>query len=93
METKFKTIDNNEFKKLLAKIKRQTAYNNHSEALMSIADFFGYEEYYKLFRDYSERDGLSIEEYYAICAAKDRMFIIIQAEYGADVIKRIDEVL
>ena len=93
METKFKTFDNKEFEQLLEEIEEQTAYNNHSEALMSIADFFGYDEYYKLFKDYSERDGLSMKEFNARCDAKDRMFIIIQAEYGADVIKRINEVM
>ena len=93
MEKNFKTYDSKKFNKLVSAVEQETSYNNHSEALTKIADFFGYDEYYHMYKVYSEMDGLTIEDFNKRCEIKDRMFYIIQAEYGSEVVARLDKVL
>ena len=93
METNVKTLNNKRFGILVKNVKIDTSYNLHSEALVEIAEFFGYEEYISKFKEYSEKETLTVEDFNVRCEVKDRMFFIIQAEYGNDVVERLDKVM
>jgi len=88
-----KEFSRKEFAVLKHKVEVETSYNCHSEALKMIADFFGYPEYSYLFLQYSLKEGLSVKEFEEKCEASDRMFIIIEKQYGKDVVNELKKVL
>ena len=85
----YKQYDIKEFEELEEKVARATEDNCHSEALVMIADFFGYPEYYDLFESYSKKESLTMTEWNARYSAQVRMFFVIEAEYGQDTVLRL----
>ena len=88
-----KRYDSKEFEELVDNVEKMTKDNYHSEALMEIADFFGYNEYFDLFKAYSELPGMTTKDFAKRCEAKERMFILIQVEYGNEVANRLNKVM
>lgn len=89
----YKFFDNKEFEEMLGQLEEATASNQHSEALVMIADFFGYQEYYDYFEAFAKKESITLKESHIRHNAMERMFVVIKAEYGFDVVSRLNDSL
>lgn len=88
-----KDLNEKEFARLLEEVEELTNDNCHSEALLEVADFFGYLEYRMLFDWYSKLDGLTMEASQSRYLAQVRMLNAIQLEYGSRPVRLLNSCL
>ena len=86
-------IESKRFKELVAYVRKATDNNNHSKALIKVAEFLGLKDFQEQFEVYENKDYISIEDYNNRHTLREAMFIVIRCKHGEQAVKRLEEVM